>query len=258
MPPGPIQDLTHGSIFIRNAQFFKFFLQCNIRSTGGRINLTEAPARLWFSPDRFIRMHPSGSGRRRKEAQNRCSLESASGTFGSTLVGRNPFCQVGFCGPLRAAREIGRVMYARTVQQLPRNCRRARLAAGALVSPAVVQSHGAAEPEACVHGCRCQLPVPCCTSKPADEPVHPASLTKMMTLYMAFELIELGRLSYDSAGSRSPRRAPTPPPRKLDLDPGEELTVLDAIKALVTKSANDVAIALADAHRRHRGQLRRA
>ncbi len=34
-------------------------------------------------------------------------------------------------------------------------------------------------------------------------------------------------------------------PSKLDLEPGEELTVLDAIKALVTKSANDVAIALA-------------
>ena len=81
-------------------------------------------------------------------------------------------------------------------------------------------------------------------SKAADEPVYPASLTKMMTLYLTFELIEQGRLSYDSKIKMTEEGAAAAP-SKLELDPGEELTVLDAIKALVTKSANDVAIALA-------------
>ena len=81
-------------------------------------------------------------------------------------------------------------------------------------------------------------------NKSGDEKVYPASLTKMMTLYMTFELIELGRLDYDSKIKMTQEGADAAP-SKLDLDPGEELTVLDAIKALVTKSANDVAIALA-------------
>jgi D-alanyl-D-alanine carboxypeptidase len=81
-------------------------------------------------------------------------------------------------------------------------------------------------------------------SKAADEPVYPASLTKMMTLYMTFELIELGRLDY-STKIKMTEEGAAAAPSKLDLDAGQELTVLDAIKALVTKSANDVAIALA-------------
>jgi D-alanyl-D-alanine carboxypeptidase len=81
-------------------------------------------------------------------------------------------------------------------------------------------------------------------NKSGDELVYPASLTKMMTLYMTFELIELGRLSYDSKIKMTQEGADAAP-SKLDLEPGEELTVLEAIKALITKSANDVAIALA-------------
>ncbi len=81
-------------------------------------------------------------------------------------------------------------------------------------------------------------------NRAGDEKVYPASLTKMMTIYMAFELIELGRLSYDSKIKMTQEGADAAP-SKLDLEPGEELTVLSAIKALVTKSANDVAIALA-------------
>lgn len=79
----------------------------------------------------------------------------------------------------------------------------------------------------------------------ADEPRYPASLTKMMTLYMAFELIDLGRLSYASKITMS-QEAASAAPSKLDLEPGETVTLLDAIKALVTKSANDVAVALAE------------
>lgn len=79
----------------------------------------------------------------------------------------------------------------------------------------------------------------------ADEPRFPASLTKMMTLYMAFELIDAGRMSYQSKIKIS-QEAASAAPSKLDLDPGEDLTALDAIKALVTKSANDIAIAMAE------------
>lgn len=81
-------------------------------------------------------------------------------------------------------------------------------------------------------------------NKAGDEPVYPASLTKMMTLYMTFELIELGRLNYNSKIKMTQEGADAAP-SKLELEAGEELTVLNAIKALVTKSANDVAIALA-------------
>lgn len=79
----------------------------------------------------------------------------------------------------------------------------------------------------------------------ADEPRFPASLTKMMTLYMLFGEIEAGRLSYDSMIKIS-ARANGMAPSKLGLDVGEEISVLDAIKALVTKSANDVAVAIAE------------
>jgi D-alanyl-D-alanine carboxypeptidase len=77
------------------------------------------------------------------------------------------------------------------------------------------------------------------------EPRYPASLTKMMTLYLVFEQIERGRLSYQTR-IRASEHAAAAAPSKLNLEPGEEITVIDAIKALVTKSANDVAVALAE------------
>lgn len=79
----------------------------------------------------------------------------------------------------------------------------------------------------------------------ADEPRFPASLTKMMTLYMAFELIDMGRLSYQSRIKIS-QEAASAAPSKLDLDPGEDIALIDAVKALITKSANDIAIAVAE------------
>lgn len=78
-----------------------------------------------------------------------------------------------------------------------------------------------------------------------DELRHPASLTKMMTLYMTFETIESGRMSMSDRVVIS-ERAASVAPSKLDLDPGESLSVSEAIKALITKSANDVAVALAE------------
>jgi D-alanyl-D-alanine carboxypeptidase len=79
----------------------------------------------------------------------------------------------------------------------------------------------------------------------ADERRHPASLTKMMTLYLAFETIEQGRMSMSSKVVMS-EAAASAAPSKLGLEPGEDLTVREAILALITKSANDVASALAE------------
>jgi len=78
-----------------------------------------------------------------------------------------------------------------------------------------------------------------------DAPRHPASLTKMMTLYLVFEQIEAGRMSYATRIKVS-QEAASASPSKLDLEPGEQIETLAAIKALITKSANDVAVALAE------------
>jgi D-alanyl-D-alanine carboxypeptidase len=66
-----------------------------------------------------------------------------------------------------------------------------------------------------------------------------------MTLYMLFEQIELGHMTYKTK-IRFSAHAVAQSPSKLDVDEGAEIEVLDAIKALVTKSANDVAVAIAE------------
>lgn len=75
---------------------------------------------------------------------------------------------------------------------------------------------------------------------------HPASLTKMMTLYLAFEALGRGELSLDQPLPVS-SYATTMPPTKLGLRAGQTLRVEQAILALVTKSANDAAVVLAEA-----------
>ena len=79
----------------------------------------------------------------------------------------------------------------------------------------------------------------------ADTRNYPASLTKMMTLYMTFQALETGRLSLDQKLIVS-RRAAGMPASKLGLKKGQTITVKQAILALVTKSANDVAVVLAE------------
>ncbi|MBV1695556.1 MAG: serine hydrolase [Hyphomicrobiales bacterium] len=79
----------------------------------------------------------------------------------------------------------------------------------------------------------------------ADEPRFPASLTKVMTLYLVFELIEQGRLSYATRITVS-ETAAAQPPSKLELSAGSTITVSEAVRALITKSANDVAVAVAE------------
>ena len=78
-----------------------------------------------------------------------------------------------------------------------------------------------------------------------DEPRHPASLTKMMTLYMAFEALRDRRLALGTLVPVSPHAA-SMMPSKLGLVPGTRITVEEAILGLVTKSANDAASALGE------------
>jgi D-alanyl-D-alanine carboxypeptidase len=79
----------------------------------------------------------------------------------------------------------------------------------------------------------------------ADAPRHPASLTKIMTLYLLFERLDASRIRLDTrlkVSEHAARQAPT----KLGLRPGQTIAVDDAIKAVVTKSANDAAVTIAE------------
>ena len=79
----------------------------------------------------------------------------------------------------------------------------------------------------------------------ADKSLHPASLTKVMTLLMVFEALEAGTLQLNERIHVS-KHAAGMVPSKLGLKAGSSIRVRDAIYALVTKSANDVAVALAE------------
>ena len=79
----------------------------------------------------------------------------------------------------------------------------------------------------------------------ADKARYPASLTKIMTLYLLFEELESGRLSMSSRMPVS-RVAASRSPSKLYLRPGQSISVKDAIFALITKSANDVATVVSE------------
>jgi D-alanyl-D-alanine carboxypeptidase len=80
----------------------------------------------------------------------------------------------------------------------------------------------------------------------ADEPRHPASLTKIMTLYLLFEQLDGGKLKLDTPLHVSTQAA-LQPPTKLGLKANQLIKVEDAIKGLVTKSANDAAVVVAEA-----------
>ncbi|HOZ34709.1 MAG TPA: D-alanyl-D-alanine carboxypeptidase family protein, partial [Tabrizicola sp.] len=81
--------------------------------------------------------------------------------------------------------------------------------------------------------------------KNADTRLHPASLTKMMTLYIVFQEIEAGRLSLDTKVTVS-KYAASQPPSRLGLKPGQKISVRYLIRAAAVKSANDAAAALGD------------
>jgi D-alanyl-D-alanine carboxypeptidase len=74
---------------------------------------------------------------------------------------------------------------------------------------------------------------------------HPASLTKVMTLYLLFERLDAGKLRLDSpltVSAHAAEQAPT----KLGLEPGQTISVEDAVKGIVTRSANDAAVVIAE------------
>lgn len=113
------------------------------------------------------------------------------------------------------------------------------LAAGVALSPSVAQARYAsivvdADSGQVLHAVN------------ADTRNYPASLTKMMTLYLLFEALEKGKMTLDQALPVS-KRAAGMAPSKLGLDPGDSIAVEDAIMALTTKSANDVAVVVAEA-----------
>src|ERR1700676_3156027 len=79
-----------------------------------------------------------------------------------------------------------------------------------------------------------------------DASRHPASLTKIMTLYLLFERLDSGKMTLDTemdVSGHASEQAPT----KLGLRPGQTIKVEDAIKGLVTRSANDAAVVIAEA-----------
>lgn len=78
-----------------------------------------------------------------------------------------------------------------------------------------------------------------------NELRYPASITKVMTLYLLFEALDRGTLKLDSQ-IRISAHAAGQKPTKLGLRPGQTIAVEDAIKAAVTRSANDIAVAIAE------------
>ena len=79
-----------------------------------------------------------------------------------------------------------------------------------------------------------------------DASRHPASLTKIMTLYLLFERLDAGKMKLDTEMEVS-QHASEQAPTKLGLRPGQTIRVEDAIKGLVTRSANDAAVVIAEA-----------
>lgn len=81
--------------------------------------------------------------------------------------------------------------------------------------------------------------------KRADSARYPASITKVMTLYLMFEQLAAGRMKPDDRIVFSPRAAAAPP-TKLFIKAGDSITVDEAMHALALRSANDVAVAVAE------------
>jgi D-alanyl-D-alanine carboxypeptidase (penicillin-binding protein 5/6) len=81
--------------------------------------------------------------------------------------------------------------------------------------------------------------------KRADAPRYPASITKVMTLYLTYEALSSGKLKLDDRVVFSPHAA-AQSPTKLGLRAGDSITVADAIQAMCTLSANDAAVAMAE------------
>lgn len=82
-------------------------------------------------------------------------------------------------------------------------------------------------------------------AKRADSPRYPASITKVMTLYLTFEALSSGKLKLDDRVVMTPHGAAMSP-TKLGIRPGDSISVEEAMQAMALKSANDVAVAMAE------------
>jgi D-alanyl-D-alanine carboxypeptidase (penicillin-binding protein 5/6) len=82
-------------------------------------------------------------------------------------------------------------------------------------------------------------------AKRADSPRYPASITKVMTLYLTFEALAAGKLQLDDRVMISPRAA-AQSPTKLGVPAGGTISVSEAMQAMAIKSANDVAVAMSE------------
>ena len=82
-------------------------------------------------------------------------------------------------------------------------------------------------------------------AKRADSPRYPASITKVMTLYLAFEALAQGEMTLEEQIPIS-KHAASQPPTKLGLAAGRTISVSDAIQAISIQSANDIAVAMAE------------
>ena len=80
----------------------------------------------------------------------------------------------------------------------------------------------------------------------ADTPWYPASLTKLMTAYVVFDLLKRGEISLTSEFVVSPH-ANAQPPSRVGMGPGKRINIKDALNGLIVHSANDLAVALAEA-----------
>ncbi len=82
-------------------------------------------------------------------------------------------------------------------------------------------------------------------SEDADARRYPASLTKVMTLYLLFDALDTGKVTLEQKFSVSAEAA-AQPPTKVGLRPGAKITIEDCIQALIIRSANDVAVVVAE------------
>jgi D-alanyl-D-alanine carboxypeptidase len=162
-------------------------------------------------------------------------LSTIYGNGGPTLLGRAAACLSAVDGRMRRVRQaLGIFGAAVTVWLTCVGC----VALSVGVTPAAASDKNAAMVIDANNGSVMH-------AEQADELRFPASLTKVMTLYMAFEAIEQGRVSYNSRLKVS-QEAASAPPTRIDLEPGETITLIDAMKALITKSANDAAVVIAE------------
>ena len=83
-------------------------------------------------------------------------------------------------------------------------------------------------------------------SKNAQERLHPASLTKMMTIYLTFDAVKRGRISLDTTTTVT-KNAAKQPPSRMNLKTDQVISIADLIRGVAVQSANDGAVALAEA-----------